>query len=1061
MQFFKLLVADGSQVTTVTGHDFTIANNAANPTGAGIEVAGSGKFTPGAVSSTIYFDAGAGIVSGNPKTITNSTSGTLKIGRIIINASPNNEVTTSSDFEITGTVFTNLGAGGLFNATAGTITFSGNTNVVITNVSPAVTTFYSILTTDATNIDFPDAVQEVNIKGNITVNGTSQFSPIEGTTANDSKVVLNGSGTQILGGNSTALVPIQFMDLVINKPTNTEVLMNIDVTMGLNGGGDNEFTLSSGILNLGSKTLKVYSELISRLSGVINGGTGTYIISTGHQDNKLEDVYFTVNGIPTLYNLTVNAAHTTANDLTINGTLNLNTADLTIGLSANEAAPIKLICNGNITRSSGRFGGAGLGEQYSRLVLQGTGTVLGGLSNNYFSGITATTVQLEVARQEVLGGNLNIAATSYLRVNTGINTLDISNYALTFTTDFNIVMLSGGIDASQGTVILPDLALTIPASMFRNNLVKNLTLLSGLGGTKDVILAGDLTINGILTRDNAGYILTKDNLLAFGPNATLPTFTNSKHIIGNLRRTVNNTATVFSLGDGTTLLPVTMKFATATSSQLITTSIKKVNPVYGRGGNANNAVRLEWTFTPEGTTPIDSMNLILQYPSSYDAPITPAANATFPARWMRTFWQDYRNNVASFSVPPTRILTMASYPFQSSEYLAGTWAVFSATANTNESKDAAIAITKNKIVIKSITPIPVLANSAFKVTVELQDQSGIAIKTTTPFQFKITKSQGDGTFDGPDTGVIPAGSSSITISGLVFSVAGISNQFKVDTTNSSVNWNPGVSDVFSVLPILPTDQASNITFSNVNETSMTIGWTGNNGGTKKAIVVIKSDTLLLDNEFPVGGTTYYANTIIGAASSLGSASVVYNGASAVGATNTVNVTGLSPNTSYFVYVFAYDGANGNERYRTTAASGNPKSITTLGSYDDDVTLGTNNTRETSKTIGTQTPFSGTIKTADDIDWFNFTVTSASPNIRGTLVLTSDMGNYNIELYNMAGRRMRRGTRLSYNSEAQVINDLPAGTYTVKVMGINGSYSATKPYKLKVTTSNNEIFSVTP
>jgi hypothetical protein len=660
---------------------------------------------------------------------------------------------------------------------------------------------------------------------------------------------------------------------------------------------------------------------------------------------------------------------------------------------------------------------------------------------------------LEIARQESLGGNLNIATTSNLRVNTGINTFDIGAYTLTFNDPTSSVsVLSGGIGADSGKVVLNTGITTLPASIFRDNTVKDLTLLG------DISLGGNLTVTGTLS--GLYKITTNDNLLTFGPNVLLPTYTGTKHIVGNLRRTVDNAATTYSIGDGSEMYPVTMKFANSTSSQLITTSIKKVNPVYGRGGNAKNAVKLEWTFTPEGTTPLDSMNLVFQYSSTFDGSTTPNENTSFPAKWMSTYWLDYRNYLKTFTASTPRVLTMASYPLQSSEYLSGTWGIFTGAANTNAAKDSAISINKNKIVIKSVTPAIVMTNSAFKVAVELQDPSGRAITLTTPFAFTLSLAQGSGLFAGT-TGVIPAGSTSATMSGLVFTGSGTANQLLVDTTGSSVNWNPGLSNVFSVLPIMPSLQASGVTFAYVDATSMTISWTpGFVSPTSYDLVVIKADTLLLDSEYPVGGTSYYANTIMGAGSSLGTASVIAN--VSTGGTQSVNVSGLSPNTYYAVYVFNYSkDAQGNERYRTTAASGNPKSQTTSGSYDDDVTLGTNNTRATSKTIGTKTPFLGTIKTADDVDWFNFTVTSASPNIRGTLVLTSDMGNYNVELYNMEGRRMRRGTRLSYNSEAQVINYLPAGTYTVKVMGINGAYSATKPYSLKITTSNNEIFSVTP
>ena len=90
--FFKLLVADGSKLTTATTHDFTIKNNATNPTGAGIEVQGTGQFYVGAATAVTTFDAGVGVSAGYPKMITKSAAGRLDFGLITIAASPNNEV---------------------------------------------------------------------------------------------------------------------------------------------------------------------------------------------------------------------------------------------------------------------------------------------------------------------------------------------------------------------------------------------------------------------------------------------------------------------------------------------------------------------------------------------------------------------------------------------------------------------------------------------------------------------------------------------------------------------------------------------------------------------------------------------------------------------------------------------------------------------------------------------------------------------------------------------------------------------------------------------------------
>ena len=1037
--FFKIKISDGSKVTTGTADYFTIRNNATNPSGAGIEVEGTGAFYVGNAASVITFDADGVASAGYPKLITKSSAGRLEFGLLTIAASPMNEVTTASSFEITAAgaaAFNNAGAGGKFTATAGTITFSGAAPVIV-SVSPAVTQFNSILTKGTTALTLTDA-QEVYVAGDITVNNQSSIAP----AGTNSKFIFNGAGAQAINGTSTAATPVAFADVVINKAAGSVLTLGINTV--INSNVAHELTLTEGILSLGNKTFTNGAGIISRTNGVINGSTGTYVIATNHQTPKLEDVYFTVDGVPTLYNLTVNAAHTTANTLTVNGTLNLNTANLTIGAGTSASNPIKLICNGNLTKGAGLIDGD---VDKSRLVLQGTGTVIGGLSNAFFVGTAATTCQLEVARQESLGGNLNIANTSYLRINTGINNFNLGTNTLTFNTTSFITMISGGIKAgTNSTVDLKNSITSIPGTMFIDEECYNLTIGAAIN------LEGSLKINGTLT--GVYNITTNDNILTFGPAATLPAFTGNAHVIGNVRRTVTSTATSFPIGNGvpTSYVPLTLQFATAGSSQMVTVSRNFTDPTYNKGGNPTNSVDVLWTITPEGSSPNDRVKATFQWPAAIDGGTGALANASFPAKWNGSYWQDYRNNMSAFVVADPRVLAMSAFPISNSAALAGEWAVFNPTANTNAAKDAAIALTNNRIVILDINPDPVVLGNAFKVILELQNQYGQQVTTTNGFEYTLSKIAGAGTFAN-FVGVIPAGQSQVIISGLTITgTAGSNHQFKVDTTGGSTRWTPTVSKLFDVLPAAPSTQATNIIFTNIEPTGMTISWTNGNGA--KRIVVMKPESLLLPSEMPVNGETYYANSILGAGSNIGDASVIYNGAG-----NTVNVTGLAPNTTYFIYVFEYFGVDANENYRTSAAAGNPRSQATTGTTDDDATLGSNNTRATSKTIGTNTPVKGLISSASDVDWFSFAVTSNTPNIR--VMLYNLPGDYNVEIYNLDGFRKRRSIIPGTANDAFIINDLAPGTYTLKIYGYNGAFDATNPYTFKVTTKKNEIFSVTP
>ncbi|HOQ48282.1 MAG TPA: T9SS type A sorting domain-containing protein, partial [Candidatus Kapabacteria bacterium] len=1036
LRFFKLKVADGSKLTTNTNHDFTIRNNATNPLGAGIEVEGTGEFYVGAASSNITFDVGVGVSAGNPKTIVKSDAGRLEFGVITIAANPNNEVATSSDFTITGTganTFLNSGAGGKFTATGGTITFTGAAPE-ISSISPASTQFYSIRTEGPTALAVPNQAQELFVAGDFTIDGLSSMD----FTANDaSRVVFNGSSLQKITGNTNAVTPIQFADVTLNKTGNSELLLELNVTIASNA--NHELVLTNGILNLGSSTFTVGAGAMSRLNGVINGGTGTYIVAANHVTPLLEDAYFTVSGVPTLYNLTINNAHTTANDLTVNGTLDLATANLTIGSGASAVNPMKLILNGNLTRTTGLLNGS---ATLSRLVLQGTGTVTNGISNSYFVGTAATTVQLEVARKETLGGNLNIANGSYLRINTGINDFDLGTHTLTFNNTFNLVMISGGIKAGTGSsVVLPAAATSLPATMFRNNECYNLTIAA------PITLLSDLRINGTLT--GAFSITTNDNVLTFGPNATLPAYSSGSYVVGNLRRYVKNTSTKFDVGMGGKYLPVTLQFAKATSEQAIVVRSNYVNPTVGKGGDPTKPLLALWTITPEGGEINDSIKVRFEWSSTIEQ-IAPSSGTTFPAKWGGNSWVDYRNNIYVGS----QVLYTNAYPIKGSSALNGDWAIFVADNSTDTAKDNAIKVNTLKLVITEIEPNPVVLGQAFKVTVQLQNQYGQAVTVNSPLSFNLSLLLGSGTFTSIND-VIPIGQSYITLQGLsITTSAGGNHQFKVVPTVPSIDTLGSVSQLFDVLPAAPTSQATALTFTNITPTTATISWT--NGGGNARIVMIKPDTLLRLNEYPQNGETYFGNTIVGLGSNLGGATVLYNGTG-----SSINIVGLAPYTKYYVYVFEYNGTDGNEHYRTIAAAGNPKSFETTGSYDDDVTFGPNNTRALSKAIGTNVPVRGTVKSSTDEDWFNFSVASTTPNVR--VKLTNLAGDYTLEFYDTTGRRIRRSTLSGKSSEAAVVNGLPAGTYTVRIFSADGSYwtKTGDEYILQVSTYGSEIYSVTP
>lgn len=148
--------------------------------------------------------------------------------------------------------------------------------------------------------------------------------------------------------------------------------------------------------------------------------------------------------------------------------------------------------------------------------------------------------------------------------------------------------------------------------------------------------------------------------------------------------------------------------------------------------------------------------------------------------------------------------------------------------------------------------------------------------------------------------------------------------YRIYTADKAFNYSAGLaysdSTVSQSLAAEPTSQTSGITFSNIQQSSMTINWTKGNGSNR--IVLVKSAAAV--DGTPTDGVTYSANAAYGSGTSIGTSYVVYNGTG-----DSVNITGLSKATRYYVSVFEFNGSAGSENYLTTSpGTGNQISSTT-------------------------------------------------------------------------------------------------------------------------------------
>jgi hypothetical protein len=148
--------------------------------------------------------------------------------------------------------------------------------------------------------------------------------------------------------------------------------------------------------------------------------------------------------------------------------------------------------------------------------------------------------------------------------------------------------------------------------------------------------------------------------------------------------------------------------------------------------------------------------------------------------------------------------------------------------------------------------------------------------------------------------------------------------YRIYTVDKAFNYSAGLtysdSTVSQSLSAEPTTQTSSITFSNIQQTSLTINWAKGNGTNR--IVLVKSGAAV--DGTPTDGVTYSSSTTYGSGTSVGTSYVVYNGTG-----DSVNVTGLTKATRYYVSVYEFNGSAGSENYLATSpATGNQTSSAT-------------------------------------------------------------------------------------------------------------------------------------
>lgn len=113
------------------------------------------------------------------------------------------------------------------------------------------------------------------------------------------------------------------------------------------------------------------------------------------------------------------------------------------------------------------------------------------------------------------------------------------------------------------------------------------------------------------------------------------------------------------------------------------------------------------------------------------------------------------------------------------------------------------------------------------------------------------------------------------------------------------------------LPAVPSGASTNLSFSNVTDSSMSVNWTSGTGA--KRIVIVRQGSPV--NLTPGNGTSYSANASFGNGTSYGTNNyVVYNGNG-----NSFNLSNLNAGATYYFAIYEYNGATSTIVYQSAAA----------------------------------------------------------------------------------------------------------------------------------------------
>jgi hypothetical protein len=280
-------------------------------------------------------------------------------------------------------------------------------------------------------------------------------------------------------------------------------------------------------------------------------------------------------------------------------------------------------------------------------------------------------------------------------------------------------------------------------------------------------------------------------------------------------------------------------------------------------------------------------------------------------------------------------------------------------------------------------------------------------------------------YDGANTSAPLIGSYSSSTSPGTITATNAAGQLTLQWTSDanivSTGWIAAISCI--VLDTEPTVGAV-ITSGSTGSIALGFNWTNGNGS--KRIVVARQGSAVTGFT-PVDGTDYVANASYGSGTAIAGNYVVYNGSG-----SSLNLTNLTPGTTYYFSIYEYNGANTSANYRPTATN---TSVTTT-SQASEPTIAASNVVAATGSLSLNVTFSAgngaarvvVVKQGSPVNVFpsdGFNYTNASP----LFTSAPDLGSGNKIVYSGTGTNV-------------IVSGLTAGTiYHVAVFEFNGTSPA--------------------